>query len=127
MRCTPPAAIRSGAVDYILAPVVPDVLRTKVAVFVDLFRKSEQVKRQAESLRRRATQLQKLAGASVAINGALSIEQMLQTVTGTARDIIGAHQAITLFLLGHGSRAAAAHAGRHQFLRQIRRLARAGR
>ena len=26
-----------GAVDYILTPVVPEVLRTKVAVFVDLF------------------------------------------------------------------------------------------
>src|SRR3982751_6309250 len=26
-----------GAVDYILAPVMPDVLRTKVGVFVDLF------------------------------------------------------------------------------------------
>jgi signal transduction histidine kinase/DNA-binding response OmpR family regulator len=37
-----------GAVDFILAPVIPDVLRTKVAVFVDLFRKTEQVKRQAE-------------------------------------------------------------------------------
>src|SRR4051795_6852817 len=54
-----------GAVDYILAPVMPDVLRTKVSVFVDLFAKTEQVKRQAESLRRRATQLQKLAAASV--------------------------------------------------------------
>src|SRR5262249_10382181 len=30
-----------GAVDYILAPVVPEVLRTKVKVFVDLFRMSE--------------------------------------------------------------------------------------
>src|SRR5829696_9534547 len=37
-----------GAVDYILAPVVPDVLRSKVAVFVDLFKKTEQLKRQAE-------------------------------------------------------------------------------
>ena len=37
-----------GAVDYILAPVVPDVLRTKVSVFVDLFRKNEQIKKQAE-------------------------------------------------------------------------------
>ena len=27
-----------GAVDYILSPVVPDVLRSKVKVFVDLFR-----------------------------------------------------------------------------------------
>jgi CheY-like chemotaxis protein len=37
-----------GAVDYILAPVVPEVLRAKVAVFVDLYRKSELIKRQAE-------------------------------------------------------------------------------
>jgi signal transduction histidine kinase/DNA-binding response OmpR family regulator len=88
-----------GAVDYILAPVLPEVLRTKVAVFVDLFRKTEQTKRQSESLRRRATQLQKLAAASVTINSALSTDQMLQTVTDTARDIVGAHQAITLFLV----------------------------
>jgi signal transduction histidine kinase len=87
-----------GAVDYILAPVLPDVLRTKVAVFVDLYRKTEQTNRQAESLRRRAAQLQKLAAASVAINSALSIEQMMQVITDTARDIVGAHQAIILFL-----------------------------
>lgn len=37
-----------GAVDYILAPVIPEVLRAKVTVFVDLFRKTEQVKRRAE-------------------------------------------------------------------------------
>src|SRR5260370_3595913 len=37
-----------GAVDYILSPVVPEILRTKVRVFVDLFRMSEQEKRQAE-------------------------------------------------------------------------------
>jgi signal transduction histidine kinase/DNA-binding response OmpR family regulator len=37
-----------GAVDYILAPVIPEVLRTKVRVFVELFQKNEQVRRQAE-------------------------------------------------------------------------------
>ena len=37
-----------GAVDYILSPVSPEVLRTKIGVFVDLFRMTEQVKRQAE-------------------------------------------------------------------------------
>ena len=37
-----------GAVDYILTPVVPEVLRAKVAVFVDLYRKNEQVREQAE-------------------------------------------------------------------------------
>jgi signal transduction histidine kinase/DNA-binding response OmpR family regulator len=37
-----------GAVDYILTPVVPEILRAKIAVFVDLFKKTEQIKRQAE-------------------------------------------------------------------------------
>ena len=37
-----------GAVDYVLAPVAPEILRAKLAVFVDLYKKTEQVKRQAE-------------------------------------------------------------------------------
>ncbi len=37
-----------GAVDYILTPVVPEILRAKVGVFVDLFQKTELIKRQAE-------------------------------------------------------------------------------
>lgn len=37
-----------GAVDYILSPVVPEILRTKVKVFVDLFRLAERAKAQAE-------------------------------------------------------------------------------
>src|SRR5436305_4519085 len=36
-----------GAVDYILTPIVPDILRAKIAVFVDLFNKTEQVRQQA--------------------------------------------------------------------------------
>ncbi|HYO10132.1 MAG TPA: response regulator [Tepidisphaeraceae bacterium] len=87
-----------GAVDYIQTPVMPEVLKTKVAVFVDLARKNDQVRRQADSLRRRAVQLQKLAAASVAISAAVSIDRMLQIVAESARDIIGAHQAIMLCL-----------------------------
>src|SRR2546421_4702074 len=37
-----------GAVDYILTPVVPDILRAKISVFVDLFKKTEQIRRQAD-------------------------------------------------------------------------------
>jgi PAS domain S-box-containing protein len=40
-----------GAVDYILSPIVPQVLRTKVSVFVDLYKKAEQIRRQGEELR----------------------------------------------------------------------------
>lgn len=37
----------SGAVDYLFKPVVPQVLQTKVAVFVDLFQMNERLKQQA--------------------------------------------------------------------------------
>ncbi|HYU51588.1 MAG TPA: response regulator, partial [Gemmatimonadaceae bacterium] len=40
-----------GAVDYVFKPFNPDVLRSKVAVFVDLFVKQGELQRQAELLR----------------------------------------------------------------------------
>ena len=41
-----------GAVDYLTKPFRPEVLRSKAAVFVELFQKTEQIKCQAELLRR---------------------------------------------------------------------------
>lgn len=40
-----------GAVDYMMTPIIPDVLRTKVSVFVELYKKTEQIKQQAARLR----------------------------------------------------------------------------
>ncbi len=39
--------VSSGAVDYLFKPVIPEVLKAKVAVFVDLFRMNERLKQQA--------------------------------------------------------------------------------
>ena len=41
----------SGAVDYLFKPFDPDVLRSKVGVFIDLYRATEQLRAQAELLR----------------------------------------------------------------------------
>jgi signal transduction histidine kinase len=40
----------AGAVDYLLKPIVPDILLSKVAVFVDLHDKTNQLQRQASVL-----------------------------------------------------------------------------
>src|SRR5262245_7865957 len=69
-----------GAVDYILTPVVPEVLRAKVGVFVELFRKTDVVRRQSQSLARRADQLLRLAHTALAVNGAGSIQGVVDVV-----------------------------------------------
>src|SRR5687768_15965591 len=46
-----------GAVDYLMKPVSPEVLKSKVAVFVELFRKSERLRESEDKLRRLAAHL----------------------------------------------------------------------
>jgi signal transduction histidine kinase/DNA-binding response OmpR family regulator len=84
------------AVDYILTPVVPEVLRTKVSVFVDLFRMTAQVRRQARSLQQRARQLNRLTTASLAINAALSLDKMAAVAAESAREILRVPRALVM-------------------------------
>jgi signal transduction histidine kinase len=46
-----------GAVDYLMKPVVPEILKSKVSVFVELHRKSERLKESEDKLRRLAAHL----------------------------------------------------------------------
>jgi PAS domain S-box-containing protein len=48
-----------GAVDYLLKPIVPEILLAKVAIFIELFNKNTELKQQAEKLRATNQELQK--------------------------------------------------------------------
>src|SRR5690242_8871573 len=48
-----------GAVDFLFKPIVPEVLRSKVAVFVELSRINAKLKEQADTLREQAEVLRK--------------------------------------------------------------------
>jgi PAS domain S-box-containing protein len=40
-----------GAVDFLYKPIVPDILKSKVSTFVDLYEKSKEIKKETERLR----------------------------------------------------------------------------
>ncbi|MDQ3755638.1 MAG: response regulator, partial [Acidobacteriota bacterium] len=99
-----------GAVDYILKPIEPDILQSKVAVFVELFKRREEVKQQAELLREQNialenANLQRL-GRLVELGQQLSAERdpnrVLETFCHAARDIVGAEQCCVSVFEGAG-------------------------
>jgi signal transduction histidine kinase len=58
-----------GAVDYLVKPIAPDVLRSKVAVFVELFNKQEALRVAQEELESRvAERTRELASANIALS-----------------------------------------------------------
>lgn len=46
----------SGAVDYVSVPIVPEILRAKVSVFADLYRKTEELQRMNHELEQRVAE-----------------------------------------------------------------------
>ncbi len=95
-----------GAVDYIVKPIEPEVLRSKVAVFVELFKKTQQIKRQAQLLRAKNLELKNanLARLNMLIDLGyeLSAEhdpaQVLSKFCRSSRRIVGAEQAAVCML-----------------------------
>jgi hypothetical protein len=46
----------AGAVDYVSVPIIPEILRAKVSVFADLYRKTEELQRLNRELEERVTE-----------------------------------------------------------------------
>src|SRR6267154_2522205 len=90
-----------GAVDYIVKPVDPDILRSKVAVFVELFKKNREIKQQAALLEEKNRELENanLARLNMLIDlgQELAAEndptRVLAKFCHSARRIVGAGQA----------------------------------
>jgi PAS domain S-box-containing protein len=85
-----------GAVDYMSKPFQPDVLRSKVAVFVDLYRKQEQIKQQERMLREAELRAMELTHRA-RLNES---EARTAEIVGSAMDAIiscDAEQRITMF------------------------------
>src|SRR4051794_29848731 len=82
-----------GAVDYLSVPIVPEVLRAKVKVFTELFRKNQQLERLNSELEKRVAErtaeLQQKAVTLHSLNRELAQKnQELDAIVQTAPDII---------------------------------------
>jgi signal transduction histidine kinase/DNA-binding response OmpR family regulator len=90
-----------GAVDYIVKPIEPDILRSKVGVFVELFKKTREIQRQAELLSQKNLELENANLARLAmlidLGQELTAEHdpggVLETFCRSAKRIVEAEEA----------------------------------
>ena len=83
------AAYASGAVDFISAPIVPDILRAKVSIFVELFLKSRELERSVGEFRdseaRTRSVLENVADGIVTVSG----DGVIQSFNRAAAELFG--------------------------------------
>jgi diguanylate cyclase (GGDEF)-like protein/PAS domain S-box-containing protein len=88
-EATIPVAYESGAVDFIFAPIVPDVLRAKVAIFAELFLKSRELERSLDHIRdsevRTRAVLENIADGIVTLSG----DGTIQSFNRAAAELFG--------------------------------------
>src|SRR5438552_917488 len=78
-----------GAVDYLSKPFHPEVLRAKVSVFVELFRKREAFKRQAHELARLIRQNELILNAAADGIVGVNLDGMSTFVNPSAARLLG--------------------------------------
>jgi signal transduction histidine kinase/DNA-binding response OmpR family regulator len=99
-----------GAVDYIVKPIEPDILRSKVAVFVELFKKTQEIQRQAELLHEKNLELENANLARlnmlIELGQELATEhdplRVLENFCRSARKIVEAQESAIGILNGDG-------------------------
>jgi signal transduction histidine kinase/DNA-binding response OmpR family regulator len=100
-----------GAVDYIVKPIEPDILRSKVGVFVELFKKTRQIQRQAELLHEKNLELENANLARlnmlIELGQELATEhdpaRVLENFCRSAKSIVEAQESAIGILNGNGT------------------------
>ncbi|MFN2515787.1 MAG: response regulator [Pyrinomonadaceae bacterium] len=100
-----------GAVDYIVKPIEPEILRSKVAVFVELFKKTREIERQAQLLKEKNLELENANLARlnmlIQLGQELAAEheplRVLENFCRAARQIVEAQEAAVGVINGDGN------------------------